>query len=129
MKKLIFLLLPLAVFGSDIFYYHYGKKVYLKPLETTETRTTKENKTLYFRNSIGNKIGVSTTILAKPYSNVMIIDIENSYSVKFVKNVTSKIMKFQAKTPEDAIAISNKMVEDGVVIYAHPNFITEKRLR
>lgn len=130
MKRLIFfLLLPIFLFGNENFYYYKGKKVYLTPLESKTVRTNSVDKILYFSNNRGKKIGVNHTFLARLHPNIMIIDIEKKYGVKFLKQITPKIAKFQGNSPQEALAISNKMVEDNVVVYAHPNFIVEKEFR
>lgn len=129
MRKFLFLLLPVFLLCADPYYYKNGQKTYLQEEETSLAREIGDKEVRYFKNSRGTKLGVNSFFLVKLYPNIMIIDIENNYDVKFVKYLTKNISIFKANSPLDAIEISKRLVEDNFASGAQPDFIIKKERR
>ena len=127
MRKFLLFLLPLLLFSQEFYYYKGGKKRALTPIERGKLRSY--DTTLYFRDKIGIKLGVTNKLLVKLKESVLIVDVEDRYRVRFVRKVTPKILMFEAESPMECINVANKMVENKDAVFAHPDFISTKQRR
>ncbi len=127
MLKIFMLIMTVSLFGSEVFYYEFGKKVYLNKLPIS--KSSNSNIT-YYKSRNGSRVGVSNKILVKCKGSLEVckklFDIEPIVKVEKISNTISLIT---IKKEADIFAISNMLSQKDDIAFAHPDFIKKKRRR
>lgn len=123
MKTLIFLLLAALTLSAADFYYRNGEKVGLTPLP--EKRDLSGVR--YFRQANGAVVGVGTDLLVKTKPDTDLAPLLEKHGVQLVRNLGRDL--YLLRTEGDALAVSNAFHEEEGVLFAHPDFRMERRLR
>jgi len=121
---LFYLCSAIFLYGSDIFFYQNGKKIYLNELKTVTTFSTKSydgSNINYFQTSSNQTVGVTNEILLKTDIDINIL--LKKYNLILLKQLTSTIYKVKVKNSNLIFDIANQLYNDKMVKYAHPNFI------
>lgn len=117
MRELLFsFLLASNLIGSEsLYYYSFGKKVYLNHTHTQQ------------KSNISSKSATKDIILI-PKDEKSLNFIKSSIEIEYVEKI-GKIYRFRALNPDEAIKISAKLFESDLVEFASPNFNYSIELR
>ncbi len=111
---------------SDVYYYEYGKKIKLTKIK--EQRDVADG-TLYYENSVGQKVGVKNEILVKCNSKIECEKIFIKYSLKGIETLSSNIFLIKLKEIDNLFELSQKLYLEEAITIAHPNFIKKRYKR
>ena len=124
-KNIIFLIFLFFANANDNFYYQKDKKIFLTPINTTQTIQKKEsNQTVqYYKTLKGQTVGISKEIIVKVIEEKAIDSLVEKYDINVKKKLTQKLYLVEINSTKETLTITNKLYDDENVSYAHPNFI------
>ncbi len=127
MLKFFILVMAVTLFGSEVFYYEFGKKVFLNKLPSSRNSTSG---IVYYKTRNGSKVGVSNKILAKCEGSSEVckklFDMDEILNVEQISNTISLIT---IKKEADVFEVSNILSQKDEILFAHPDFVKKKRRR
>lgn len=119
MKKVFLSSIAVLSLFANEYYYRDGKAVELKELKSLRNTDVR-----YFVDTTTEQtLGVTTKILVAFKSGVDLQQIYTKYNLKELQKFDTSILLEVING--DSIAISNALVESGVAIFAHPNFLKD----
>ena len=127
MKILTFLIVLFSTLHSETFYYEFGKKVTVTKIK--DNRENVKDGISYYKNKIGQKIGVKNEIITKCKKSIDCKTVLKEYDFINIKNLTSKILLITLNENQDPFLISQQLYLDDKIEFAHPNFIKKKTRR
>ena len=103
-------------------YYSNGHKIALTPLPSF----TKSLSIHYFLTPNGQKLGVGKRVLCR-FKNLS-CERRFTHNKKYQKLASGDTLLF-ARTPDEALELSNTIYESGCALYSHPDFLLEPKKR
>lgn len=132
-KYIYALLLLTSIVYAEQYYYQKGKKVYLSPTKSKSSISRDVNSSInqinYFKTPQNVLVGVRDEILVKFKNTQNIQDIQITYSLSLVKQLSKTMFLFKVKDYLRTLDVSNSLYEESDVEFAHPNFLRSVRKR
>ncbi len=128
-RLLLFLLLLGTLLHADLFYYSHGKKIPLLPRSEAKLRTYGEPVITSFLTPSGTTLWLSDWIIVGFDDLSVAREIQRRYDLRFVKYLTEKMVLYRISEGDNALEVSNLIVENEPVRFAHPDFRIEKKKR
>jgi len=110
--------------SAESFYYENGKKVTVKKISDSRANSS----TIYYKNSLGKKIGVKNEIIFKCVEGKECLSIVKRYNLKDISNLSNDIYIAKVSKGSDIFEISQKLYLENNIEFANPNFV-KKRYR
>lgn len=120
-------ILSIAIFFSlnacaSDYFYEYGKKVELTPINTPSTRGLNQN-VKYYKTKNGIKIGIKNEIIVKLKKGVDPKGFFLKYNIKKSEHLGSTTYLLKLSPSQNVFILSQEMYKDDDTIYAIPNKI------
>ena len=122
MKNLLLftILFTLNACANDYFY-EYGKKVELIPINTPSTRSVNSNDIKYYKTKDGREIGIKNEIIVKLKKGINPKEFFLKYNIKNYEHLGSTTYLLKLSPSQNIFILSQKMYKDSDTIYAVPN--------
>jgi len=123
MLKNFFLLLNVVVisFGDDGYYYAFGKKVFLSPLNNSSSYQKLTQKR-YYKTSKNLIVSVENTIIIKLKKETSLAFILKKYHLTLKQKLTQTLYLVKTSYTSKLFTLTNTIHTDKMIVYAHPNF-------
>ncbi len=115
-------LLTLNACANDYFY-EYGKKVELTPVNTPSTRSLNSSNIKYYKTKDGRKIGIKNEIIVKLKKGVDPKGFFLKYNIKNTEHLGSTTYLLKLSASQNIFTLSQEMYKDSDTVYAVPNKI------
>jgi len=107
-------------FLSAQYFYTNGKKIYLKPAQSSQSRYLSSGKHMFTIQGTKEKIGIYNEVIFKLIKQKDLEDIRQKYNLKNIKKISKRV--YRAKVLINSVFdISNQLYEDSRVEFAHPD--------
>ena len=116
----LIILLTLNACAND-YYYEYGKKIELTPINTPSTRSINANDTKYYKTKDGRKIGIKNEIIVKLKKEVDPKGFFLKYNIENTEHLGSTTYLLKLSPSQNVFKLSQEMYKDSDTIYAVPN--------
>jgi len=128
-----FLSMVVAVFtlsacASDYFY-EYGKKVELTPVEKVSSRSIENQNVRYYKTKDGREIGIKNEIIVKLKKGVDPKGFLLKYNIENSEHLGSTTYLLKLKRSQNVFTLSQEIYKDSDTIYAIPNRIQKYQRR
>lgn len=131
MKKVIIssLVLPIAAFCSDLYFYQNGEKVPLAPNSIKSKSLNSDNTYDIYSTPTGKIVGINDTLLVKFYDTDNLDSYISEFDLEIVKKFTPTIYEFRVPSKDLTVSVANALYEKDDVKFAHPNFLKQRIAR
>ena len=125
MKIFLLSIVALLSLHSAEYYYEYDKKVTMVKLH--EQRSNAD--VTYYEDMYGNKIGVKNEIILKCKDENRCMKLLKTYDLSNITKLSDTL--FLLKLPRDTniFELSRRLYKEDSIVFAHPNFIKERKRR
>jgi len=121
MKRYLLLTLGLSLsLSATNYYYEYGKKVELQPLNTTRSINNQDIR--YYMRPNGHKVGVNDEIIVQCKDNINCQTQLEKYNFVKISKLSEKLFLVKIDKSQDIFAISQELYNSNSIKLAHPNF-------
>lgn len=127
MSKFLLLLLPLLLIADELYYYSYGKKVYLSPQQNAPSRL--DSASLHVKDSYHRVYSIKNSVIFQLKAGVDIASITSTYGLVSLKTLGQQLFTCKTKYANDAITLANRLYESGHVVFAMPNIVQKRQRR
>ncbi len=125
MKKIFIIVFIINLLNAnEIFYYNSNQKIFLYPIENTNTNISNLYKT---KNDI--VLEINDKIIVKFISFKNINKYIKKYNLNLIKKFNKYLYLFRVKDIEKIFDISNKLNNEIDIEYSQPDFIKRRYLR
>lgn len=125
MKRLLLILCILLPTVADEYFYEFGEKVFLK--EAPPRGRTRQGGIRHFETKQGFKMTSTGEIIVKLQNFEHLSYFLKTYPIDSYKKLDQRTFLLKPERGYNVFTIANKIHTDTMSIYAHPNFIREKR--
>jgi len=129
-KMKLVLLIFLGIFSisyANESYYENGKLVELQ--NTHSSRSVKDSSINYYKTVTGKKVGVTDKLLVQCKASVNCPNLLDSFNLLNYSKLSNKIFVVKIVNGESVFSVSRALFESKKVVFAHPDFIKERRKR
>jgi len=126
--SMVIALFTLNACASD-YYYEYGKKVELTPVENVSSRSIDKQDVKYYKTKDGREIGIKNEIIVKLKKGVDPKSFFLKYNMKNTEHLGSTTYLLKLEKSQNVFTLSQEMYEDSDTIYAIPNRIQKYQRR
>jgi len=126
--SMIFMMFTLSACASDYFY-EYGKKVELTPIDKLSTRSVDLQGVRYYKTKDGKEVGIKNEIIVKLKKDVDSKEFFSKYNIKNTEHLGSTTYLLKLEKSQNVFTLSQKMYKDSSTIYAIPNRIKKYQKR
>lgn len=123
---LLFLLMAFTLYAKTPFYYSGKAKVTLTPIKTL-------NRSLggydFYTDQRGSRLGVSKAILLGLSDASYLDTLLEEFHARFIKDLGSGIYLIEVDDKQQTIDVANALHEREGVLFAHPDFLKQRRVR
>ena len=125
MKIFLLSIVALLSLHSAEYYYEYDKKVTMVKLHEQRSNTD----VTYYEDMYGNKIGVKNEIILKCKDENRCMKLLKTYDLSNITKLSDTL--FLLKLPRDTniFELSRRLYKEDSIVFAHPNFIKERKRR
>jgi len=114
--------------SEELYYYQKGKKVFITPLIENDRIIARDNLIKFFKINDHKVIGIDNKLFLKLKENCDVYSLKQKYAFKIEKKITSKLYLLKVLDTKESIKLSNELINDSCVEFAHPNiYKTYKR--
>ena len=130
MLKNFFLLFSLVVvsFGDDGYYYAFGKKVFLSPLNY-DSSSQKFTQKRYYKTAKNLIVNVKDTMIVKLKKETSLASVLKKYHLTLEQRLTSTLYLLKTSNASELLTLTNSIHNDKMIVYAHPNFTKKVLIR
>ena len=125
-KLLIFLGIFSISYANES-YYKNGKLVELQ--NTHVARSSNHSSTNYYKTTAGNKVGVTDQILVQCKKSVSCPKLLATFNLSNYSKLSDEIFVVKIENGDNIFSVSRALFETEKVVFAHPDFIKQRRKR
>ncbi len=124
MKNILFLTIVLTLNAcANDYFYEYGKKVELTPINNPSTRSINNSNIKYYKTKDGRKIGIKNEIIVKLKKDIDPKAFFLKYNITNSEHLGSTTYLLKLSPSQNVFTLSQEMYNDNDTIYAVPNKI------
>ena len=128
MKLVLLILIGIfSISSANESYYKNGKLVELQ--NTYSSRSVKSSSINYYKTVAGKKVGVTNQLLVQCKLSVNCPKLLDSFNLLNYSKLSDKIFVVKVLNGESVFSVSRALFESQKVVFAHPDFIKERRKR
>lgn len=128
MKIFIVFIFLIKLWGEELYYYQKGKKIFIVPIIENNKIMARDYSIKFFKTNNDKTIGIDNKLFLKLKENCDIYSLKQKYGFKIEKKITSKLYLLKVLDTKKSIKLSNELINDSCVEFAHPNiYKTYKR--
>jgi len=117
MLKVVAFCLVFSQILADSYYFSNNEKIFLKK---NISRSSNNNYTI---SQNDENVSITDSIIFKIHKSTKLDFITHKYNLSMINQIQDNVyIAHTNKNPEDTINIANKLYQDKLTIYAHPNF-------
>jgi len=126
--SMVIMMFALNACASD-YYYEYGKKVELTPVDKISSRSIDSQNIRYYKTKDGRVIGIKNEIIVKLKKGVDSKEFFSKYDIKNIEHLGSTTYLLKLEKSQDVFTLSQELYKDNDTIYAIPNRIQKYQKR
>ena len=123
---LLFLLMAFSLYAKTPFYYSGKEKVMLTPIKTISRSLAAYD---FYEDARGVRLGVSKAILLGLSDASYLDSLLKEFHAKFIKDLGSGIYLIEVDEKHQTIEVANALHGREGVLFAHPDFLKQRRAR
>lgn len=119
-------LLLAQTLSAESFYYNGGEQVTLTPIKNIKRSLSAHD---FYQDPRGNRVGVSKGILLGLKDELRLETLLEESGAKLIKKLGSGIYLIEVDDKRSTIDVANALHEKESVLFAHPDFLRERKVR
>ena len=127
MRFFIVINILLSMLIAENYYYQYGKKVVLNPLN--EQRVLNGKSIKFYHTSEGKRIALTNDILVKCVNTNTCLNSISKYNLNNVSKLTQQLYVVHLSEADDIFAIAQVLYADENIEFSVPNIIKQREKR